>query len=64
MRSGSWCSPWPAAISPGRYATDFWFKLNDQVWTALTFVLGLSFRQLAIRYRWEMPKFVFNSEKP
>ena len=29
-----------------------------------SFVLGLSFRQLAIRYRWEMPKFVFNSEKP
>ena len=46
------------------YATAFGLKLNDEVWTALTFVLGLSFRLLAIRYKWEMPKFVFNSEKP
>ena len=108
-RSGSWSSPWPAAMSPGRsnaslpivivsgmitgcaggvlrdilcndvpllfrselyasvsvvtglfYATAFGLKLNDEVWTALTFVLGLSFRLLAIRYKWEMPKFVFN----
>jgi len=27
-------------------------------------VLGLSLRLLAIRYKWEMPKFVFNSERP
>jgi uncharacterized membrane protein YeiH len=39
------------------------FGLNDQVWTALTFVLGLSLRLLAIRYKWEMPKFVFNSDQ-
>jgi uncharacterized membrane protein YeiH len=31
-------------------------------WTALTFVLGLSFRLVAIRYKWEMPKFVFNGD--
>jgi uncharacterized membrane protein YeiH len=24
-------------------------------------VLGLTFRLLAIRFKWEMPKFVFNS---
>ena len=42
------------------YATAFGLKLNDEIWTALTFVLGLSFRLLAIRYKWEMPKFVFN----
>ena len=42
------------------YATAFGLKLNDEVWTALTFVLGLSFRLLAIRYKWEMPKFVFS----
>jgi uncharacterized membrane protein YeiH len=42
------------------YATAFGLKLNDELWTALTFVLGLSFRLLAIRYKWEMPKFVFN----
>jgi uncharacterized membrane protein YeiH len=45
------------------YATAFGLKLNGEVWTALTFVLGLSFRLLAIRYRWEMPKFVFNGDR-
>jgi uncharacterized membrane protein YeiH len=44
------------------YATAFGLKLNDETWTALTFVLGLSFRLLAIRCKWEMPKFVFNED--
>jgi uncharacterized membrane protein YeiH len=26
-------------------------------------VVGLSFRLLAIRYKWEMPKFVFNGDR-
>jgi uncharacterized membrane protein YeiH len=43
------------------YATAFGLTLNDEVWTALTFVLGLTFRLLAIRFKWEMPKFVFDS---
>ena len=45
------------------YITGFGLKLNDELWTVLTFVLGLSLRLLAIRYKWEMPKFVFNSER-
>jgi uncharacterized membrane protein YeiH len=45
------------------YATAFGLRLNDETWTALTFALGLSFRLLAIRYKWEMPKFVFNEDK-
>lgn len=45
------------------YATAFGLKLNDEVWTVLTFVLGLSLRLLAIRYRWEMPKFVFTADE-
>ena len=45
------------------YATAFGLKLNDEIWTALTFVLGLSLRLLAIRFKWEMPKFVFNREQ-
>ena len=45
------------------YATGFGLKLNDELWTALTFVFGLSFRLLAIRYRWEMPKFVFDADR-
>jgi uncharacterized membrane protein YeiH len=44
------------------YATAFGLNLKDEVWTVLTFVLGLSFRLLAIRYKWEMPKFVFNED--
>jgi uncharacterized membrane protein YeiH len=43
------------------YATAFGLKLNNEVWTALTFALGVTFRLLAIRFKWEMPKFVFNS---
>jgi len=42
------------------YATAFGLNLNDQIWTALTFALGLTLRLLAIRYKWEMPKFVFD----
>ena len=45
------------------YATAFGLKLNDELWTILTFVLGLSLRLLAIRYKWEMPKFVFIEDK-
>jgi uncharacterized membrane protein YeiH len=42
---------------------DVWLG-HDEVWTALTFVLGLTFRLLAIRYKWEMPKFVFSQDQP
>jgi uncharacterized membrane protein YeiH len=45
------------------YSTAFGFKLNDELWTALTFVLGLSLRLLAIRYKWEMPKFIFSDDR-
>ena len=45
------------------YSVPFALKLNQEVWTLLTFVLGLTLRLLAIRYKWEMPKFVFNSEQ-
>ena len=44
------------------YSMSFGLKVNEELWTALTFVLGLSFRLLAIRYKWEMPKFVFEEE--
>ena len=45
------------------YATAFGLKVNDELWTALTFVLGITLRLLAIRYKWEMPKFVFDEER-
>src|ERR1700760_514222 len=43
------------------FATGVGLKLNKEVWTALTLALGVTFRLLAIRFKWEMPKFVFNS---
>lgn len=45
------------------YATAFGLNLNAELWTILTFVLGLSFRLLAVRYKWEMPKFVFTGDE-
>ena len=45
------------------YSTAFGLKLNAELCTALTFVMGLSLRLLAIRYKWEMPKFIFNDDK-
>ena len=45
------------------YVTGLGLQLNTELWTALTFVLGLSFRLLAIRYKWEMPKFVFSDDR-
>jgi len=38
-------------------------QLNQELWTGLTFVLGLTLRLLAIRYKWEMPKFVFSGDQ-
>ena len=45
------------------YTTAFGLTLNKRSLDALTFAIGLSFRLLAIRFKWEMPKFVFNGEK-
>jgi uncharacterized membrane protein YeiH len=42
------------------YATAFGLNLNAELWTILTFVIGISFRLLAVHYKWEMPKFVFD----
>ena len=45
------------------YSIGFGLALNPELWTALTFVLGLSFRLLAICYKWEMPTFVFDENR-
>ncbi|MEO8320258.1 MAG: trimeric intracellular cation channel family protein, partial [Bradyrhizobium sp.] len=45
------------------YTTTFGFNLNHEIWTALTFAFGLTLRLLAIRFKWEMPKFVFSEDK-
>lgn len=45
------------------YATAFGLSINAELWTILTFILGISFRLLAVRYKWEMPKFVFTGDE-
>ncbi|BAM89058.1 conserved membrane hypothetical protein [Bradyrhizobium oligotrophicum S58] len=45
------------------YASGPLLGLGSELWTALTFALGLSFRLLAIRYKWNMPRFVFTGEE-
>jgi uncharacterized membrane protein YeiH len=45
------------------YSVGYGLALNPELWTALTFVLGLSFRLLAIRYKWGMPTFVFDENR-
>ncbi|MGJ5006067.1 trimeric intracellular cation channel family protein [Bradyrhizobium sp. HKCCYLRH2060] len=45
------------------YATGLSLGIASGWWTALTFSLGLSFRLLAIRYKWNMPRFVFSGEE-
>lgn len=45
------------------YVTGPGLQINAELWTALTFALGLSLRLLAIRYKWEMPKFVFDENR-
>ncbi len=36
--------------------------LNPEVATLTAFAVGITFRLLAIRYRWEMPKFVYSRD--
>jgi uncharacterized membrane protein YeiH len=41
------------------YASGFVLGQNGELWTIMTSAVGLAFRLLAIRFRWNMPKFVF-----
>src|SRR5262245_53201653 len=36
--------------------------LNPEIATLAAFVVGITFRLLAIRFRWEMPKFVYSRD--
>lgn len=37
--------------------------LNPDLVVAVTFLVGMTFRLLAIRFRWEMPKFVYTRDE-
>jgi uncharacterized membrane protein YeiH len=45
------------------YVAAFGIGLNHDVAIALALAVGLTFRLLAIRFKWEMPKFVFTDER-
>ncbi len=36
--------------------------LNQELVTLAVFMFGIAFRLLAIRFRWEMPKFVYSRD--
>lgn len=44
------------------YVEGLQLGLNPDLVTLVAFVFGLSFRLLAIRFRWEMPKFVYERD--
>jgi uncharacterized membrane protein YeiH len=52
-----------SVVTGAIYVAALGLGLNHDVATALAFAVGLSFRLLAIRFKWEMPKFVFTDER-
>jgi uncharacterized membrane protein YeiH len=52
-----------SAVTAVIYAAALGLGLNHDIATALAFGVGLPFRLLAIRFKWEMPKFVFTDEE-
>jgi uncharacterized membrane protein YeiH len=49
-------------VSGGLYVAALEGGVNVAVATLAAFIVGLVFRLLAIRYRWEMPKFVYSRD--
>jgi uncharacterized membrane protein YeiH len=52
-----------SAVTGAIYVGALWLGLHHDIATALAFAVGLAFRLLAIRFKWEMPKFVFMEER-
>jgi uncharacterized membrane protein YeiH len=52
-----------SAVTGLIYVAALGLGLNHDVATGLAFAVGLTFRLLAIRFKWEMPKFVFTGEQ-
>jgi uncharacterized membrane protein YeiH len=52
-----------SVVTGAIYLAALGLGLNHDIATALAFAVGLGFRLLAIRFKWEMPKFVFNSDR-
>src|SRR5580698_9054524 len=52
-----------SAVTGAIYVAALWLGLHHDIATALAFSVSLTFLRLAIRYKWEMPKFVFMVER-
>jgi uncharacterized membrane protein YeiH len=52
-----------SVVTGAIYVAALGLGFNHDIATALAFAVGLSFRLLAIRFKWEMPKFVFTDER-
>jgi len=51
-----------SVVTGALYVAGLRYGLNPELVTAIAFAAGISFRLLAIRYRWEMPKFVYSKD--
>src|SRR3954468_6696198 len=52
-----------SAVAGVIYVAALGLGLNHDLTTAMAFAVGLTFRLLAIRFKWDMPKFVFTDER-
>lgn len=44
------------------YVGGVWLHLNHDLVVLVTLAIGLTFRLLAIAFKWEMPKFVYDAD--
>lgn len=51
-----------AVLTGALYIAGLRAGLNPELVTLAAFIIGIAFRLLAIRYRWEMPKFVYSRD--
>ncbi len=51
-----------AVVTGALYLLGLRAGLNPELVTLAAFIIGIAFRLLAIRYRWEMPKFVYSRD--
>lgn len=53
-----------SVVTGAIYVAGLYFGIDDVLVLLVSFGIGLTFRLLAIRYNWEMPKFIYEREGP
>ena len=51
-------------VTGALYVAGTYYKLGDVLVLLVSLAVGLTFRLLAIRYNWEMPKFIYERSDP